>query len=212
MSPKLLWTSSRRTTAVVARAGSITAAPELRPASTWVVYIFFEVPSLPELIRSRRTHKSFGPDPVPRETLDELLELARWAPNHHRTNPWRFRVLGPLTLERLKEAAGPSEAPKLERAPTLVVASAVLSGDLEQDEEDICATAAAVYAVLLGAHARGLASYWRTPKVLRTKAGLEAVGLPDGERFLGLIHLGTPRGNPPPPERGELDSYRSFLP
>jgi nitroreductase len=95
-----------------------------------------------DLIRSRRTHKSFGPDPVPPAVVDELLELARWAPNHHRTNPWRFRVLGPETLERLKEAAGPAEAPKLDRAPTLVVASAVLIGDLEQDEEDICATAA----------------------------------------------------------------------
>jgi nitroreductase len=166
----------------------------------------------PELIRSRRTHKSFGPEPVPSETLDELLELARWAPNHHRTNPWRFRVLGPETLERLKEAAGASEAPKLERAPTLVLASAVLTGDLQQDEEDICATAGAIYAVLLAAHARGLAGYWRTPRVLRTRAGREAVGLPDGERFLGLIHLGTPRGTPPPPERAELDDYRFFLP
>jgi nitroreductase len=165
-----------------------------------------------ELIRSRRTHKSFGPESVPPETLDELLELARWAPNHHRTNPWRFRVLGPETLARLKEAAGPAEAPKLERAPTLVLASAILSGDLQQDEEDICATAAAIYAVLLGAHARGLAGYWRTPRVLRTKAGRDAVGLPDGERFLGLIHLGPMRGNPPPPERADLDSYRSFLP
>ena len=55
-----------------------------------------------ELIRSRRTHKSFGPEPVPADTLDELLELARWAPNHHRTNPWRFRVLGPETLDRLR--------------------------------------------------------------------------------------------------------------
>ena len=167
---------------------------------------------LPELIRSRRTHKSFGPEPVPNETVDELLELARWAPNHHRTNPWRFRVLGPETLERLKDAAGPSEAPKLERAPTLVLASAVLTGDLQQDEEDICATAGAIYAVLLAAHARGLASYWRTPRVLRTRAGREAVGIPDGERFLGLIHLGTPHGTPPPPERAELDAYRLFLP
>ncbi len=166
----------------------------------------------PELIRSRRTHKSFGPEPVPDETVDELLELARWAPNHHRTNPWRFRVLGPETLARLKEAAGASEAPKLERAPTLVLASAVLTGDLQQDEEDICATAGAIYAVLLAAHSRGLAGYWRTPRVLRTRAGREAVGLPDGERFLGLIHLGTPRGAPPPPERAELDEYRFFLP
>jgi nitroreductase len=162
-------------------------------------------------IRSRRTHKSFGPDPVPRETLAELFELARWAPNHHRTNPWRFRVLGPQTLGRLKEAAGPAEAPKLDRAPTLVLASAVLTGDLIQDEEDLCAGACAVYAVLLGAHARGLASYWRTPRVLRTKAGRDAVGLPGGERFLGLIHLGTPRGAPPAPERAPVETISSYL-
>ena len=168
--------------------------------------------SLPELIRTRRTHKSFRPEPVPAETLDELLELARWAPNHHRTNPWRFRVVGPETLIRLKQAAGPGEAPKLDRAPTLVVASAVQTGDAEQDEEDVCATASAIYAVLLAAHERGLAGYWRTPRVLRTAAGREAVGLPGDERFLGLIHLGTPRSEPPPPERAPLEEYRSFLP
>jgi nitroreductase len=164
------------------------------------------------LIRSRRTHKSFGSDPVPDETIDELLELARWAPNHHRTNPWRFRVLGPETLARLKDAAGPAEAPKLERAPTLIVASAALSGDPEQDEEDICATASAVYAVLLAAHARGLATYWRTPGVLRRQEGREAVGLPDDERFVGLIHLGPLRSEPPVPERAALGEYRFFLP
>jgi len=170
------------------------------------------VETLADLIRSRRTHKSFGPEPVSRETLEELFDLARWAPNHHRTNPWRFRVLGPETLARLKEAAGPAEAPKLDRAPSLVVASAVLSGDLIQDEEDICATACAIYAVLLGAHARGLASYWRTPRVLRTKTGRNAVGLPDGERFLGLIHLGLPRGEPPAPEREPLETVLTYMP
>jgi len=149
-----------------------------------------------DLIRTRRTHKSFGPDSVPRETLEELFELARWAPNHHRTNPWRFRVLGPKTLGRLKEAAGPAEAPKLDRAPTLVVASAALSGDLVQDEEDVCATACAIYAVLLGAHARGLASYWRTPGVLRAPEGREAVGLDADEHVIGMIYLGYPARAP----------------
>jgi nitroreductase len=170
------------------------------------------VKALAELIRSRRTHKSFTAEPVPPETLDELLELARWAPNHHRTNPWRFRILGPATLARLKDAAGPAEAPKLDRAPTLVLASCALSGDVLQDEEDICATACAIYIVLLDAHARGLAGYWRTPRVLRSRAGREAVGLPHGERFLGLIHLGSPRIDPPAPERARLDDYRFYLP
>ena len=57
-------------------------------------------------IRTRRTHKAFAPEPLPREEIDELLELARWAPNHHLTAPWRFRVVGPPALERLKQAAG----------------------------------------------------------------------------------------------------------
>ena len=68
-----------------------------------------------EAIRTRRTHKSFGPEPVPRGTLEELFDLARYAPNHHLTQPWRFRVLGAEALERLQEAAGPADAPKLER-------------------------------------------------------------------------------------------------
>src|SRR5207248_7111772 len=93
-----------------------------------------------EAIRSRRTHKAFAPEPVPRELLDELLELARWASNHHLTNPWRFRVLGPSALERLKQAAGPEGASKLDRAPTLVAATVVRSGDAVQYEEDLCAT------------------------------------------------------------------------
>src|ERR687891_345728 len=143
-------------------------------------------------IRTRRTHKAYKPEPVPRETLAELFELARWAPNHHLTNPWRFRVLGPRALERLKRAAGPEAASKLDRAPTLVVSSCVLTGDEVQDEEDLHATAVASYIVLLAAHARGLAGYWRTPAVLRTDEGRRAVGLPEEERFVALIHLGEP--------------------
>jgi nitroreductase len=152
-------------------------------------------------IRTRRTHKAFDPDPIEREVLDELLELARWAPNHHLTAPWRFRVIGPASLERLKAAAGPEAASKLDRCPTLVVASCALSGDPEQDEEDLHATAVACYIVLLGAHGRGLAGYWRTPAVLREQAGREAVGLPDGERFVGLLHIGRAKQEQRAPDR-----------
>lgn len=168
--------------------------------------------TLDDLAAARRTHKAFGPEPVTRETLLELFGLAQLAPNHHLTQPWRFRVLGPETLARLKEAGGPSEALKLDRAPTLVVASAALAGEVVQDEEDICATAAAIMLVLLGATDRGLASYWRTPGVLRSARGREAVGVPAGERVLGLIHLGAPAREPAARERGPLADVVSFLP
>ena len=167
---------------------------------------------LEEAIRTRRTHKVYAPEPVDRETLDELFELARWAPNHKLTNPWRFRVLGPNAFERLKAAAeDPIAAAKLARAPTLVVVSAAQSGDPVVDEEDICATAAAVYAVLLAAHGRGLAGYWRTPAILVTPAGRAAVSVPDGERVLGLLHLGYPRQQPKPPERAPLRDVVDYL-
>ena len=158
-----------------------------------------------EAIRTRRTHKAYAPEPVPRATLDELFELARWAPNHHLTNPWRFRVLGPNALERLKQAAGTEAAGKLDRAPTLVVVSAA------GDEEDRDATAAAAYIVLLAAHARGLATYWRTPAVLHTPEGRAAVGVEDGEQVLGLLHLGRPRHEQRVPERAPTTEVVTYL-
>ena len=164
-----------------------------------------------QAIRTRRTHKAFGSEPVPRPVLDELFELARWAPNHNLTNPWRFRVLGPEALARLKAAAGEEQAAKLDRAPTLVVVSAALGGDALTDEEDVHASAVAAYIVLLAAHARGLAGYWRTPAVLRTPAGRAAVRLPDSERALGLIHLGPPRQDRPAPPRADAREYVAYL-
>ena len=165
-----------------------------------------------DAIRSRRTHKQFGAKPVDEASLRVLLDLARFAPNHHLTQPWRFRVLGPQTRGRIEAAAGAKEAMKLRRAPTLVLATAVLSGDPRTDEEDLHATAAAVYAVLLGATERGLASYWRTPGCFEEPAVREAIGLGGDERVVALIHLGPPAGDPPIKERLPLSDVLTFLP
>jgi nitroreductase len=162
-------------------------------------------------IRTRRTHKAFGPEPLPRELLEELLALANWAPNHHLTVPWRFRVVGPATLARLKDAAGPEGATKLDRCPTLVVVSSALGGDPIQDEEDLHATAVAAYIVLLAAHDRGLAGYWRTPALLREDEGRAAVGLPPVERAVGLLHLGYPRQERPVPDRPGAAATVNYL-
>jgi nitroreductase len=164
-----------------------------------------------EAIRTRRTHKAYRPEPVDRALLEEILDLARWAPNHNLTNPWRLRVIGPQALERLKEAAGPESAKKLDRAPTLVVVSCALTGDPVQDEEDLHAAACAAYIVLLAGHNRGLATYWRTPEVLSTPEGRAAVGISDDERFVGMIHLGTAVQEQRPPERAPADQVIEFL-
>lgn len=167
--------------------------------------------SLHELAAARRTHKKFGPEPLSRETVLELLAVARFAPTHHLTQPWRFRVLGPESLAALKRVAGDKEAQKLDRAPTLVLATAALTGDLVMDEEDVCATAAAIQLVLLAATERGIATYWRTPQVLRTRAGRESLGMPPGERFLGLLHFGSAEREPAPREREPVERYVEFL-
>jgi nitroreductase len=165
-----------------------------------------------EAITTRRTHKRFGAEPVPRDVVEELLELARWAPNHLLTEPWRFRVLGPESVARLAATSpAPGELAKLSRAPTLVVASARLTGDEYQNREDLLATACAVYIVLLAAHARGLAAYWRTPRVLQTPEGQAAVGMGEDEEFVGLIHLGPRVDAPVARERRPVGEVAEFL-
>ena len=163
-------------------------------------------------IRTRRTHKAYEREPVDRRTIEELLELARWAPNHHLTEPWRFRVIGPETFDRLVAAGAPNEASKLGRAPTLVVASATQTGDDYQNREDVLATACAVYIVLLGAHARGLASYWRTPALFETDAARAILGFEENEQFVALIHLGDPATTPEAKARKPVEEYTTFLP
>ena len=146
--------------------------------------------------------------------LDELFELARWAPNHHLTNPWRFRVLGERARERLMllaESRQSGAAAKLARAPTLVAVSASQSGDPAQDREDLLATAVAAYLVLLGAHARGLAGYWRTVALLDDPRGREILGLPDSQTPVGLLYLGAPVQEQRVPERAPLSDVAAYL-
>lgn len=166
---------------------------------------------LEEALRSRRTHKVYGPDPVDPVLIVELVELARWAPNHHLTEPWRFRVVGPEALAGLKAAGPPDAAKKLDRAPTLLVGSVRVDPDPRVAEEDRDAAAAAVYGLLLAAHARGLAGYWRTPAVLLEDAGRAAVGLAADEVALGLIHLGPLRQDVRIPERRPVTEILEFL-
>ena len=169
---------------------------------------------LEKAIRTRRTHKAYGPRELDPRTVDELVELARWAPNHHLTNPWRFRVLGPRTragLMELAESEQPGAAVKLARAPTLVAVSVLQSGDSAQDREDLLAGAVAAYIVLLGAHARGLAGYWRTVGLLEDPRARALLEIGPSEAPIGILYLGDPVQEQRAPERAPLGEILTRL-
>ena len=144
-------------------------------------------------IRTRRTHKAFTDQPIPPNQLDQLLELASWAPNHHLSAPWRFRVLGPLALARLKETGGPKDAAKLERCRTLVVVSCDW-GVSRTKRRRTCTrpqsppTSSCSPPIPEASPATGA-----PPRFCAARRAQRAIGLGDSERFVGLIHLGYPR-------------------
>ncbi len=55
-----------------------------------------------EAIRQRKSIRGFTSDPVPRDVLARILEVACRAPSAMNTQPWEFTVLTGEPLERLK--------------------------------------------------------------------------------------------------------------
>jgi nitroreductase len=58
---------------------------------------------LKETIRNRRTIRRFLPDPVPEETIKELIADALWAPSWKNAQPWELVVATGQTLARFKK-------------------------------------------------------------------------------------------------------------
>jgi len=59
-----------------------------------------ELREFAETIQGRRTIELFLQTPVPDQLIDDAIEAATWAPNHHVTEPWHFYTLGRATKER----------------------------------------------------------------------------------------------------------------
>ena len=59
-----------------------------------------------ELVRKRRSVRSYRPDPVPREAIDRCIEAARLAPSACNSQPWYFIVAdSPEMRDKFVEAA-----------------------------------------------------------------------------------------------------------
>ena len=143
-----------------------------------------------DAIRTRRTMKAFTPEVVGDDDVRELLELAVMAPNHHETEPWRFWVVGQRDAAEAVEGDGRRQAAALARA---IVVGARRNDDPVEAEEDYAAVACAIQNVMLAAHARGLANFWRTPGVMDKKPFRKVLDVPGDVRIVGVVHLGFPK-------------------
>ncbi len=175
---------------------------------------------LAEVIRSRRTSMFVDPArDVPVAIVEDLCELASWAPNHKRTWPWRFALftgdgrgrLGETMVEDMVDADFGDEAKRVKTAgkylrtpATLVVGCASHPNEmLHQENRD--AVAAAIQNLMLGATTLGLASFWSTPALSRPPRVLELCGFDPDDRVIGIVYLGWADGVAPVPERPPID-------
>lgn len=132
----------------------------------------FEV--VAQVIRSRRTSMQVDPSrDVDDATLDELFELASWAPCHKRSWPWRFCVVrndARLELGAVVAAAMERHGDephrvdkartKYARTPVVVVVGSAPGDTPNRTAENRDATAAAIQNFLLASSSRGIATYW----------------------------------------------------
>lgn len=135
----------------------------------------------------------------------EALELARWAPNHHLTEPWRFYLLGEVTKSaivtlnrelvaaRKGEAAAEAKAQSWQAVPGWLVVTRTRADAELQAWEDYAACACAIHNMALYLWSCGIGMKWTTGEVTREPRFYEALGIdPAAETVVGLIWYGYP--------------------
>lgn len=165
--------------------------------------------TLSGILLSRRTIHDFAPRTPPREVVIAALDHARWVPNHHRTEPWRFYLLGAeaagrvieLNTELVREKSGEVAALKKRdrwlAMPGWLVVTCRRGEDPRAEREDYAACCCAIHNFALALWAEGLGTKWSTGKVVRDPRFLPAVGADPGTEFtVGLVWYGYPQSVP----------------
>lgn len=168
-----------------------------------------------DVIRTRRTSMKVDPArDVDDTVLDELFELASWAPCHKRTWPWRFCVVrGNSRLELGRSVAeamrlNGDEAHRIDKArtkyartPVVVVVGSAPGDSPNRTDENRDATAAALQNFMLGASARGLATYWGSCPKGANDIVAEFCGFEPGTFVMSLTYVGWSIEDVVAPER-----------
>lgn len=63
-----------------------------------------------EVIKNRKSIRKYKPDPIPRDTIERLIEAARWAPSGENAQPWRFVIIEEKeTINAIGKIAGTAD-------------------------------------------------------------------------------------------------------
>jgi nitroreductase len=165
-----------------------------------------------DLIKRRRSIGKMTDERPTREQIEQLLEAATHAPNHHKVQPWKFIVLSgnareelgvvmaESLAERLEETSSDKalavlnkERSKLLRSPVVIVVVAEPPNQPKVLEiENIEAASTAVQNMLLTAEEMGLACMWRTGDAAYDPRVKQWLGLVPGEHIVAFLYVGYP--------------------
>jgi len=168
-----------------------------------------ELRDFAEVLRGRRSIELFLQIAVPPNLVDEAIEAATWAPNHHVTEPWYFYSLGAETKERCldlcrelvtakkgEKAADFKRQSWSDKPGWLVVTCRRSENELLQ-QEDYAACSAAVQNFMLYLWKAGVGCKWTTGDITRDSQFMDIVGIEAAEEFVvGLIWYGYPKMTP----------------
>ena len=168
-----------------------------------------ELREFAEVLRGRRTINLYLQTPVPAELVEQAIEAATWAPNHHVTEPWRFILPGDQTVgkildlcEDIVKAAKGAELGEHKRKswsekPGWLIVTCQRSDDELRQREDYAACAAAVQNFMLYLWKAGVGSKWTTGDITRDPRFFEIIGVDPDEAFVvAMLWYGYPKVTP----------------
>lgn len=168
-------------------------------------------------IIGRRSIKKFKTDPVDIDEVIELLNVARWAPNHKLTQPWRFQLYADGGKEKFVEAflasqerdgtlpdKAKNKAAYFRDIPLHLVV--IMSEDSRKKrwDEDYAAISALVQNFQLAAWERGIGMIWRTNDWTHDPVFKEAIDVTPDEKIVGTLMIGYPAHIPDAEKRKDI--------
>jgi nitroreductase len=162
-----------------------------------------------EVLFRRRSIRHYKPDPLPRETLEQLLRAAMAAPSACNSQPWEFIVVDePESLRGLIKVLrfGQYNPP----AAIVVCANLKIANNSAGKHFWQQDCSAAIENILIAATGLGIGSVWigvyPIPGVL--KAVRHALNIPEAVIPLGVVYVGFPDENKP--SRTQYDPKRVY--